>query len=121
MQYVSGLLPNTSDGINHFVTVGANGISAVDGLVAVMDVKITQRPAAKKWVSRLALVIPSHVIMQRRVTTGTVDMAASTSTRSCSSRVAVILLILRTRTRTLWTVFRSRLTKSLLHPASIIP
>ncbi|THH07272.1 hypothetical protein EW145_g3498 [Phellinidium pouzarii] len=43
VQYVSGLLPNTSTGINHLITVGA-GQNAVDGLVAVMTVKITQSP-----------------------------------------------------------------------------
>ncbi|KLO08546.1 hypothetical protein SCHPADRAFT_908523 [Schizopora paradoxa] len=41
--YLSGLLPNTSDGINHFITVG-DGQNAVDGLVAVLTVKISQRP-----------------------------------------------------------------------------
>jgi hypothetical protein len=42
--YVSNLLPNTSIGINHNFTVGVNGVPAVDGLVAVMDVKITGAP-----------------------------------------------------------------------------
>ncbi|KAJ3783022.1 hypothetical protein GGU10DRAFT_296916 [Lentinula aff. detonsa] len=41
VQYVSGLLPNTSVGINHNLTVATNGESAVDGLVAVLTVKIT--------------------------------------------------------------------------------
>ncbi|KAI0040047.1 hypothetical protein FA95DRAFT_1566747 [Auriscalpium vulgare] len=44
VQYVSGLLPNGSDGINHFGSVGANGTSAVDGLTALMSVKILQGP-----------------------------------------------------------------------------
>jgi len=42
--YVSGLLPNTSIGINHNLTVSVNNVSAVDGLVAVMDVQITATP-----------------------------------------------------------------------------
>ncbi|KAL5512704.1 hypothetical protein ACEPAG_2970 [Sanghuangporus baumii] len=41
VQYVSGLLPNTSDGINHFQSMSSN---AADGLVAVMTVRITQAP-----------------------------------------------------------------------------
>lgn len=41
--YTSGLLPNTSTGINHFLTVG-NGQNACDGLVAIMTVKITAKP-----------------------------------------------------------------------------
>ena len=44
IKYISGLLPNTSYAINHNWTVSAPGINAVDGLVAVIDVKITSRP-----------------------------------------------------------------------------
>lgn len=47
VKYISGLLQNTSDGINHYLTVGGNGINAVDGLVAVMQVKIVDRPAVR--------------------------------------------------------------------------
>ena len=46
VSYVSGLLQNTSNGINHYLTVGVNGSNAIDGLVAVMQVKIVQRPSA---------------------------------------------------------------------------
>ncbi|KAF8825139.1 hypothetical protein HHX47_DHR7000608 [Lentinula edodes] len=41
VQYVSGLLPNTSVGINHNLTVATDGENAVDGFVAVLTVKIT--------------------------------------------------------------------------------
>ncbi|KAF5391544.1 hypothetical protein D9757_002347 [Collybiopsis confluens] len=41
IQYVSGLLPNTSVGINHNLTVALDGQTAVDGLVAVLTVNIT--------------------------------------------------------------------------------
>lgn len=41
VQYVSGMLPNTSNGINHFQGFTTN---ACDGLVAVMTVSITGRP-----------------------------------------------------------------------------
>lgn len=41
VQYVSGLLSNTSDGINHYQGFSEN---AVDGLVAVMTVSITEAP-----------------------------------------------------------------------------
>ncbi|KAF8443216.1 hypothetical protein L210DRAFT_3166027 [Boletus edulis BED1] len=43
VNYVSGLLQNSSVGINHFQTVAVNDTSAIDGLVAVMTVKITTR------------------------------------------------------------------------------
>lgn len=45
VQYVSGLLQNASSGVNHFQTVGVNGTNAIDGLVAVMTVKITNQPS----------------------------------------------------------------------------
>ncbi|EIN12672.1 hypothetical protein PUNSTDRAFT_97478 [Punctularia strigosozonata HHB-11173 SS5] len=48
VSYVSGLLQNTSIGINHNLTVGGNGINACDGLVAVLTVKITAAPAGSK-------------------------------------------------------------------------
>ena len=41
--YTAGFLPNTSNGINHFLTVG-KGQNAVDGLVAIMTVKIAVKP-----------------------------------------------------------------------------
>ncbi|KAI0249026.1 hypothetical protein BJV78DRAFT_1114121, partial [Lactifluus subvellereus] len=44
VRYVSGFLANTSDGINHFLSVGANGTTAVDGLVALLNVKILTAP-----------------------------------------------------------------------------
>jgi len=46
--YTSGLLQNTSVGVNHFASVGGgpSNITAIDGLVAVLTVKITGRPAA---------------------------------------------------------------------------
>ncbi|GJJ15780.1 hypothetical protein Clacol_010058 [Clathrus columnatus] len=48
VEYMSGLLNKTSTGINHFLTVGGgpNNITAIDGLVAVLTVKITGRPKA---------------------------------------------------------------------------
>lgn len=45
ISYVSGLLGNTSIGVNHNTTVGVNGANAIDGLVAVLDVKITTTPS----------------------------------------------------------------------------
>jgi len=50
IKYISNLLPNTSYAINHNWTVSAPGINAVDGLVAVIDVKITSRPRSASWV-----------------------------------------------------------------------
>jgi hypothetical protein len=46
VKYVSGYLSNTSDGINHYLSVGANGTNAVDGLVAMMNVKILTTTAS---------------------------------------------------------------------------
>lgn len=45
VRYLGGLLPNTSIGINHNVTVATDGQNAVDGLVALLEVKISERPA----------------------------------------------------------------------------
>ena len=42
--YVSGLLQNTSVGLNHNLTVPVPGDNAADGLVAVLGVTITQKP-----------------------------------------------------------------------------
>ncbi|WVF71612.1 hypothetical protein IAT40_006420 [Kwoniella sp. CBS 6097] len=44
VQYVPGLLKNSSDDINHYITVEDNGRPAIDGLVAVLTVKIVARP-----------------------------------------------------------------------------
>ncbi|KAJ3512973.1 hypothetical protein NLJ89_g3211 [Agrocybe chaxingu] len=44
IKYVSGLLADTNDGINHNITVGINGENSVDGLVALIEVKITGTP-----------------------------------------------------------------------------
>ncbi|ETW81879.1 hypothetical protein HETIRDRAFT_318819 [Heterobasidion irregulare TC 32-1] len=46
VQYVSGLLSNTSDGINHYLSVGANGTNAVDGLVALLEVRLLSKPSS---------------------------------------------------------------------------
>ncbi|EIW74643.1 hypothetical protein CONPUDRAFT_113204 [Coniophora puteana RWD-64-598 SS2] len=43
--YVSGLLQNTSIGINHNDSVPIDGKPAIDGLVAVVEVKIVGKPA----------------------------------------------------------------------------
>ena len=48
VQYVPGLLEDTSYGINHNWSVYINGVeNACDGLVAVLDVSITDEPANK--------------------------------------------------------------------------
>ena len=44
VEYVSGLLDNSSDGINHADTVALNDSFAIDGLVALMTVHILQQP-----------------------------------------------------------------------------
>jgi len=57
VQYVSGYLTNTSNGINHYLSVGANGTNAADGLVALMSVNIlTSSPSGstKKSQERLS-------------------------------------------------------------------
>ncbi|KDR83057.1 hypothetical protein GALMADRAFT_221038 [Galerina marginata CBS 339.88] len=43
--YRAGLLENTNFNINHNFSVGVDGVNASDGLVAVLDVKITGVPA----------------------------------------------------------------------------
>ncbi|KAI6030426.1 hypothetical protein F5J12DRAFT_800289 [Pisolithus orientalis] len=44
VNYISGLLQNTSQGINHYQSVAVNGSNAIDGLVAVMTVKVLSKP-----------------------------------------------------------------------------
>ena len=44
--YLSGVLSNSTDGLNHASTVGGDGVEAVDGLVAVLTITVTARPAA---------------------------------------------------------------------------
>lgn len=47
--YVPNLLSNSSIGINHNETVGIAGVTnAVDGLVAVFEVTIVQRPYTRE-------------------------------------------------------------------------
>jgi hypothetical protein len=48
--YTSGYLQNSSDGINHGDSVSVNGLPAIDGLVALMTVRILSRPAASRYV-----------------------------------------------------------------------
>ena len=48
IKYTGGLLDNTSYGINHNWSVGVNGMNAVDGLVAVIEVKLTGTPPSHK-------------------------------------------------------------------------
>ena len=42
--YVSGLLQNSSDGVNHASDVALPGKSAIDGLVSVLEAHIVGRP-----------------------------------------------------------------------------
>lgn len=51
IRYVAGLLENTNIGINHNLSVGVNGLNSTDGLVAVIDVKVTGSPPNKSYVS----------------------------------------------------------------------
>ncbi|KAI0685621.1 hypothetical protein BC835DRAFT_1455583 [Cytidiella melzeri] len=60
VQYVSGLLSATSDGINHYLTVSVDGAPAIDGLVAIMQVKITARPASASYVTSRSPCSPSY-------------------------------------------------------------
>ncbi|ORY32552.1 hypothetical protein BCR39DRAFT_522800 [Naematelia encephala] len=51
VQYVSGLLLNSSDGINHYLTVETSTEPAIDGLVAVLTVDILSRPTSSAFAS----------------------------------------------------------------------
>ncbi|TBU31788.1 hypothetical protein BD311DRAFT_804267 [Dichomitus squalens] len=44
--YLSGILSNSTDGLNHASSVGGNGVEALDGLVAVLTVKVVSSPSA---------------------------------------------------------------------------
>ncbi|KAF5360735.1 hypothetical protein D9756_005104 [Leucocoprinus leucothites] len=71
IRYVPGLLANSSDGINHNITVGVDGINAADGLVAVLDVRITQTPPTSSCCSHVAcdIVIVATIFYLLRVIT----------------------------------------------------
>ncbi|KAF5317563.1 hypothetical protein D9619_013127 [Psilocybe cf. subviscida] len=49
IQYLSGLLANTNDGINHNITVGGQNFNSSDGLVAVLQVSIVDAPKSSSW------------------------------------------------------------------------
>ncbi|KAG9096262.1 hypothetical protein FRC06_008861 [Ceratobasidium sp. 370] len=55
--YVSGLLSNSSEGVNHPITVEQNGRPAQDGLVAVLEVRIVSRPDGSG--ARLNMPVPT--------------------------------------------------------------
>ncbi|KAG8781981.1 hypothetical protein FRC12_021312, partial [Ceratobasidium sp. 428] len=59
--YVSGLLSNSSEGVNHPITVEQNGRPAQDGLVAVLEVKIVSRPEGSG--ARLNTPIPTILVI----------------------------------------------------------
>lgn len=49
--YVSGLLANSSQGVNHYQGVATNKSFAIDGLVAVLTVQIESSPSGiNEWV-----------------------------------------------------------------------
>lgn len=58
---MTGLLGNTSQGVNHFATVGdANtGVNAIDGLVALLQVDVVSAPPGSS--SALMLLAPSRL------------------------------------------------------------
>jgi len=58
IQYVAGLLQNSSMGINHNYSVSVNGLSAVDGLVAVIQVSITGSPQGSKSSASPSIRLP---------------------------------------------------------------
>ncbi|KIJ60206.1 hypothetical protein HYDPIDRAFT_99196 [Hydnomerulius pinastri MD-312] len=58
VNYVSGLLQNTSNGINHYQNVAVNGSNAIDGLVAIMTIKIVNKPdTTSGWVPFLRPIL----------------------------------------------------------------
>ncbi|KAI0755098.1 hypothetical protein C8Q80DRAFT_1299810 [Daedaleopsis nitida] len=61
--YMSGVLSNSTDGLNHADSVGGNGVSAVDGLVAVLTVTVTAKPqGASANGARSSLSPPSWLL-----------------------------------------------------------
>ena len=58
IKMVYGILPNTSDAINHNWTVAADGINASDGMLAVFNVQIVGEPA-KSCVAVLHSLLPT--------------------------------------------------------------
>ncbi|KAF8630493.1 hypothetical protein AX15_002888 [Amanita polypyramis BW_CC] len=60
IQYVSGLLQNTSIGVNHNITVAVGGQNAIDGLVAIIEVKITGSPGGHKSTAVSSMDVPFY-------------------------------------------------------------
>nr|GAT53389.1 predicted protein [Mycena chlorophos] len=64
INYVSGLLANSSIGVNHNDTVPVDGKNAVDGLVAVLEVAITTIPknaTSSSGARRTSGVVPPRI------------------------------------------------------------
>lgn len=62
VNYVSGLLQNTSVGINHNITVQGANFNAIDGLVAVLTVSVVDRPKSSLAWATLRLSIPTLLV-----------------------------------------------------------
>lgn len=60
VRYISGLLQNSSEGINHAETVGIDNKTAIDGLVALLDVQITSQPAKSRNDAALLALTSGH-------------------------------------------------------------
>ncbi|OCH87727.1 hypothetical protein OBBRIDRAFT_781260 [Obba rivulosa] len=59
--YLSGLLPNTSIGVNHNLTVSSNTTNALDGLVAVLNIKVVSKPTSSAFA--LSPTRPWHLLL----------------------------------------------------------
>ncbi|KAF8318960.1 hypothetical protein DL93DRAFT_2053999, partial [Clavulina sp. PMI_390] len=82
--YVTGLLQNTSIGINHNDTVPVDGRPAIDGLVAILDVKIVGKPQR---------FVPLVSIENTKSHNWVSSTAHRLSRRSCVSRILVLSLL----------------------------
>ncbi|GHJ86910.1 hypothetical protein NliqN6_3312 [Naganishia liquefaciens] len=63
VKYISGLLQNSSEGVNHPDSVAVNGRPAIDGLVAVLTVKITGVPPSSGALINVAVPVSAFVIV----------------------------------------------------------
>ncbi|KAF6755806.1 hypothetical protein DFP72DRAFT_895253 [Ephemerocybe angulata] len=62
IKYVGGILPNTSDGVNHNYSVPVDGINASDGWLAVLEVKIVEAPSKSNSAINVAVPPPWQLL-----------------------------------------------------------
>ncbi|KAF9533197.1 hypothetical protein CPB83DRAFT_942859 [Crepidotus variabilis] len=63
VRYITGLLDNTNDAINHNITVSGPGFNASDGFVAVIEVKLITKPPKSLAIITLPSLWQASIIL----------------------------------------------------------